>query len=278
MVQSGQIVDTNTRVDSLESRIDGASGTIAGLTTRMDTAEGNITTLTNDLNTENTGLKARMTSAEGRLTNVETKANNAATAEALGTLAGRVKTLEDEPKSATVVIDNVTYDNNGNPSDIGTTPSSDVDYLLKKDDKYYYWRYFGSNNGWQLISGAGGGNGTSSGLIVNSLPNAEDADENTDYFIYDEATNTYLHYRFTTINNTKQAILIGVHPDNVVQYALSSSSDTETKKNYIDFYKFNYGADTAELDQGTRVAHIELVGGGGGTFSSKSISRITPRS
>ena len=292
MVQNGEIVDTNTRVDKLENRIDavdGENGTIAGLTTRMGTAEDNITTLTNDLDAENTGLKARMTT-------VETKANNAATADDLNDLADRVSTLEDEPKSATVVIDNVTYDNDGNPSDIGTTPSSDVDYLLKKDDKYYYWRYFGPNNGWQLISGAGGGNGTSSGSFVASLEDIDAPDENTDYFVGTNSTG-YLHYRFITIENKLAPVLIGVNPENIKRYNITKTQgkkkvydettqtwqETDEDCYYLNLYEFGYGESNAaegiddEIMQ--PLAQVELPEGGGGgstVTTTPRVVRITP--
>jgi len=86
--------------------------------------------------------------------------------------------------------------------------------------------------------------------------------------VYDEDLDIYLHYRYINENNTKTSILIGANPNNIKQYALSTSSADD--KNYIDFYQFNYGVSTSELDQGTRIAHIELVGGGGGgTFNTK---------
>jgi len=44
----------------------------------------------------------------------------------------------------------VTYYNDGIPTSI-SNPSTDIDYLLKKDNKYYYWKYI--NNTWHLISG-----------------------------------------------------------------------------------------------------------------------------
>ena len=84
-------------------------------------------------------------------------------------MVDRVSTLEREPKSATVIIDNVTYNNDGIPTNI-SNPSTDADYLLKKDDKYYYWKYIktGSNPdtfAWAQISG-GNGTGTSSAEIL----------------------------------------------------------------------------------------------------------------
>ena len=280
---------TDTRVDDIESRLDtldGAGGTIAGLDTRLTSAEGDIDTLESAINTPNTGLDARITSLEDTIEDNSTGlaatkaiADSAATASSINSsnissLTTRVTTLEGKD---TVILTNVTF-TNGAP--VVTNPSTNCDYLLQEanDDKYYYWRYFGAEEGWQLISGVGGGGGSSSGEIVSELPQASEASETTDYFVGNNETG-YLHYRFTTINGVKQAILIGVNPNNIKNYALTTSVDNDSQKNYIDFYSFDYGVDSSEIDQGTRIAHIEMVGGGGGgTYNSKTITRITPRS
>ena len=134
MIQNGEIVDTNTRVDSLESRmdaVDGISGALATLDFRLDTAENDIDTLESDLNTAETGLKARMTAAESRLTATESKANAAATASDLSNLADRVSSLENEPKSATTIIpeDRITYDSETGAPTIYTTSAKTVPLL-----------------------------------------------------------------------------------------------------------------------------------------------------
>ena len=263
MVDGNTIKDTNTRVDTIESTINDATTGLAATKAIADEA----LTKANNAATSQT-----VSGINSRLTTVETDLN----AQTVG-LKARVSALENAPAAGTTkVINNVTYNSDGIPTNIGETPSSDIDYLLKNGDKYYYWKYI--NNKWELISGDGNeASGTSSGLIVDELPSAAEADENTDYFIYNEELDTYLHYRYTEINNVKTPILIGVNPNNIKQYALSTS--TEEEKNYIDFYQFGYGIDTSELDQGTRIAHIELVGGGGGggTFNTKQLTRITAR-
>ena len=87
-----------------------------------------IATLEGTINNKTTGLAATKSIADEALT----KANAAATQTSLGALDTRVTALENEPKSATVVIDNthITY-NDGVPTSIGEIPSQDKDYLLQ---------------------------------------------------------------------------------------------------------------------------------------------------
>jgi hypothetical protein len=175
MLDGTAIIDTNTRVDNIESRvtaIDGPSGTVAGLDTRLTTAEEDIDALEAAINTPVTGLDARIDALEDTVGDnttglAATKAIadsasaaagvNAANITALGT---RVTTLEGKD---TVILTNVTFSND---VPVIENPSTNCDYLLKatNDDKYYYWRYLGQEDGWQLISGAGGG--SSSGEVV----------------------------------------------------------------------------------------------------------------
>ena len=288
MVQSGQIVDTNTRVDSLEGRmdaVDGASGTIAGLTTRMSTAEGNITTLTNDLNTENTGLKARMTSAENRLTATEAKANAAATASDLNSLTTRVTTLEGKD---TIVVNKPASGSNFT-NDVPNIPSplETADYLIADDEgKYFYWRYFGDTDGWQLISS--GGSGSSSGVILTELPPVTEGNDNTDYYIGNN-TDGYTHYRFIkAAAGESTGHYIRILPNNLIgdisvdQYGgLVAHTIGDNQTNLLnDFYALNGVTYTPNYDpndssvlvsqtlqftgtDGQQLDPIVIVGGGG---------------
>ena len=256
----------------------------------MKIAEDDIDTLETTIGNSTSGLIKDIADNSSAINTINNAISHAASDNDPGGLNQRIAALENEPKSATVVItaDCITYNNEtgiptiyiDNAKTIAITPTQDADYLLENTDgKYYYWKYIGiaPNGTWELISGANGG-GSSSGEIVSELPQANDANENTDYFVGNNETG-YLHYRFTTINGVKQAILIGVDPNNIKNYALTTSVDNESQKNYIDFYSFDYGVDSSEIDQGTRIAHIEMVGGGGGgTYNSKTITRITPRS
>jgi len=215
------------RLDTIENDLNTAS---TGLKARMTAAENDIDTLESDLNTATTGVKARITALEttinttttglvDKVSTLESTVNDATTGLAatkaiadaaatnsdLTTLAGRVTTLENEPKSATVVIDktSITYNNDGIPTSIGETPTQDKDYLLQNpdDDKYYYWKYIGvsPNGSWKLISGGGGsGTGTSSAEFYSSLVSVpEPYSDTVDYFI--GSNSNYIHYRY--LNN-----------------------------------------------------------------------------
>ena len=289
MLDGTAIVDTNTRVDSLESRItavDGVSGSIAGLNTRMTSAEGAIGVIQTDLNTAETGLKDRMTSAESRLTATETVANNAASASDLTTLAGRVTTLENQPKSATVIIEEVTYDLDGIPTSI-TNPSTDVDYLLKNGNKYYYWKYIktGSNPDvyeWALISGGGGGNTSGVNMSRNEYTALENKVENTDYYVTD--TDGVHHYRWVKDgSNILTEIEIGrlIDTDKIKRYNIYTVPGTKQLENggtedvvYLNLYQYDYNEESTAIDtERAPFAQVELPKGGGGSTST-NVNRL----
>lgn len=282
--ENGRLTGAETRIDDLEERldtVDGENGTLASLDSRLDTAEDDIDTLQSDLNTAETGLKDRMTA-------VESKANAAATATDLTTLAGRVTTLENQPKSATVIIENVTYNNDGVPTSIAN-PSTDVDYLLKKDDKYYYWKYIktGSNPDtyvWALISG-GSGSGNTSGYDMTAeeyqtIVTNQTYTENTDYYV--TRTDGIHHYRYVMINDVLTEIEIGsvISKDNIKKYnmmrvdttRINSETNQEEDVTYLNLYEFDYGADNTIIDTQSETMHlraqVELPKGGGGAAST----------
>ena len=305
MIDNESIVNTNTRVDSIESEIDAAHRTNEDtLNARFGAIESSVSGLNSTITNAETGLAKTKEIADEALD----KANKAAVAtEVTSALAGkastqsvsdlsdRVTTLESTPKSATVVIDNVTYDNDGNPSNIGTTPSPDIDYLLKKDDKYYYWKYIPNNTNpvtytWALISGGAseGGGGTSSAQIVATLPTAEAADINTDYYVGNN-DDGYLHYRYIeqSGSSTLLPILIGVDPTKLKTYnMIKTTGGTESEPiNYLDLYEFNYGESNTLRDDDLpsdtkRIAHIVLPQGSGGstTTANTKLVRIAPTS
>jgi hypothetical protein len=178
-VEEGEPADTlNARFTDIEAKIShsAADEDVGGLTERLTSLEGEVRHKT-------TGLAATKAIAD---------ANKAAIGDDNSGLTQRIKHLEDEPKSATVVIDNVTYNSDGIPTSI-SDPSTDVDYLLKKDDKYYYWKYIALDTDpityiWALISSNNSGTGSSSGEFVSSLSvfegeNAKIPDKNVDYFV-----------------------------------------------------------------------------------------------
>jgi hypothetical protein len=151
---------------------------------------------------------------------------------------------------------------NGLPNIAVAEIKPNCDYLIADDEgKYFYRRYI--NNQWELISGAGeSGSGTSSGLIVNSLPNAADADENTDYFVGTQSGG-YIHYRFIKDNNNvlKPAIISNyANHDNIKTYNIrvgkENSNDGEV--NYLYLYDFDYG-ESNEVDDDTNYDNLHLV-------------------
>lgn len=84
------------------------------------------------------------------------------------------------------------------------TGNANIDYIIgpNEDGKYFYYKYIvdEGETPWKLISGGGGGSGTSSALVFNSNAEFENAtlntkDENTDYYVKD-SNGYYVHYRF----------------------------------------------------------------------------------
>ena len=253
-----------TRVSALETTVGDSS---SGLVSQVNSLESTITDST-------TGLAAIKTIADA----AKAKADTALQPADLNTLNSKVTALEGKD---TIVIGKalITYNSDGIPTNIGQTPTIDADYLLQQDDdKYYYWRYI--NNNWELISGAGGGSGNS---------NAEDFDDytdfssatkelNKDYYVYNTQDGIYHHYRYLSVEDDAQPIEIGyiISTNNIKRYNLTSSSDGD--KNYIDLYEFDYGESNTDFSGNNRIAHIELVGGGGGgVISSRKFTRITPK-
>lgn len=286
----------NDSLTSLDTRLDAIDG---GTALTGDTLVTRVSTVESDLNTASTGLKAKVGALETTINDASTGlaatkaiADAAATASDLTALAGRVTTLENNPQSTTTIVDVVTYNNDGIPTNI-SNPSTDIDYLLKKDDKYYYWKYI--NNTWHLISGREEGGGTSSAEFYSSLTNVpEPYSETVDYFI---GSNTnYIHYRY--LNNQWVTILpAGIINDvSVDTSAVSEEQDSATKSrpiikrlgsdtnllsNFMAIQSIGYTQD----DNGTTLTWVDIDGstdgvtitGGGGsaTAATASITRVT---
>ena len=210
---------------------------------------------------------------------------------ALNTLSNKVDGI-----STTVVVpkNKVTY-SDGIPTsfDASIQITDKNDYLIQSptDDKYYYWKAFViSENpltyGWQMISGAGGsgegGGGNNNAEYFETYSSFLEADPatNKDYYVLRNDGIVH-HYRYIgegTELNPYELIEIGQVLDtaNIKKYNMQTS--TEDEDNYLDLYEFDYGVSRDEFDQGTRIKHIKLVGGGGsGTVSSRKFTRITPR-
>lgn len=259
----------------------------AGLTQRLTAAEGDIDNLENAISHTKDPLDANDKGGlEQRMDAVENVAGNAATSSALNNLADRVTTLENQPKSATVVMDSVTYDSiTGEPSNINN-PSTDVDYLLKKEDKYYYWKYIKTSSNpdtyaWALISGGGGsGTGNSSGVVLTEQEYNDVElvkEENTDYFV--QKTDGYHHYRWipTEIEGVLEQIEIGdwasINKDKIKRYNIYKTSEGTgaDEKVYLNLYQYDYDAESTAIDTenlDNYFARVELPKGGTGTSST----------
>ena len=287
------MTSANSRIDEALNRIgaldDSNTGSVAALAGRVTTAENDIDALEATINTPSTGLTAKVGALENTVNDASTGlaatktiADNAAGA--VSALAGRVTTLENNPQSATIVVNEVTYNNDGIPTSI-SNPSENADYILKKDNKYYYWKYVGST--WHLISGDG--SGTSSAEFYATLSAVVQPSENVDYFI---GSNTnYIHYRY--LNNAWVTILPQglIDTINVTQNgglnANTLGSNTNLLADFVAIKTINvtpvYDNEVLQkyvlsiVDTNGDSTSWDLAAGGGGNASlaTASITRIT---
>lgn len=291
---------TEGAVEQLDARLDAIDGgsalTGTALHTRVTNLEDNLGngfdsthTVSDAVSTISSSLanKANSSDVESALAGKADTADLAAKANAsdLTNLAGRVTTLENNPQSSTLVVEQVTYNNDGIPTSI-SNPSADIDYVLKNGDQYYYWKYI--NNSWKLISG-GGGSGTSSAEFYATLPVSGEA--NIDYFI-GSGTN-YVHYRYL---NNQWVTILPQHLINSVsldQSAVSNEENAPTKsKPVIKEFGSNTNllADFTAIqsigyvqdENGTTLTWIDIDGGtdgvtitGGGGSSTSGTAAIT---
>ena len=304
---NGAVAALNTRlstveedVEELSSSYESAAGSIETLNGNVDSLGSRITTVENDLNTPTTGVKAKVNTLESTINNATTglaatKAIADENAADIATLEGRVSDIENASpvaSSATVVIEQVTYNSDGIPTSI-SEPSADIDYLLKKDNKYYYWKYI--NNTWQLISGGEGGSGTSSAEFYAALTDINNPSDTVDYFIGSGLN--YIHYRYQ--NNTWVMIL----PQHLINHvSVDTSPVTEEENSPVKSRPIikEMGSDTNLLDgfraiqsitatpldgggynlawtdiDGAKV-DINLTGGGGSaSLANAAIDRVT---
>jgi len=298
-----RIAGAESDIDDLQDRMGSMEGTVTGtngLTTRMTAAESAISHAASG--NDPGGLTQRMSAVETAAANAQQTANNAATQSALNTLSDRVTELQGKD---TVIINSAEFDEEtGLPTSIGNgvSPSENCDYLIKgTDDKYYYWRYFGAQTGWQLISGAGGGGGNSSGYdysTVEEYNELEEYSENTDYYVQsDDGVHHYRWVQQTNLDTGEDELVqieIGCVTDtsnikkyNVAVETLTNESDGTTT-NYLNLYEFDANeSNTIDPNdeeneitrlENKRIRHILLPAtGGGGSLASMKFSRITSR-
>ena len=323
------MTSTDSRIDTALSRIEAmdnsSTGSIAGLDTRIDALETTVNTSTTGLSDRMTvaehairhtatggdpgGLTERITAVETNISGQDgiidrlDAIDNTSTGAIVGldarldaidggtvltgnTLAARVTTLEGKD---TIIVDyDGEHSNYTNDEPNLSSPSENADYLIADDEgKYFYWRYI--NNNWELISGAGGGSGSSSGLILAELPAVSAGDPNIDYFIGTNATG-YTHYRFVAAAaGESEGHYIRILPNNLIsdlsvdQYGgLVAHNLGDNQTNLLaDFYALNGVTYTPNYDpndpttlvsqtlqftgtDGQNLDPIVIVGGGGG--------------
>ena len=270
MLDGTAIVDTNTRIDGITDEINAAHRTDLvdehdipiqdNLDKRFSDIESRATSLEETIDDASTGLAATKAIADQALT----KANNAATATTVGELTTRVVALEGKD---TVIVNDALF-NEGVPQI--QDPSTNCDYLIKNNDdnKYYYWRYFGQETGWQLISGAGGGGtGSSSGEFAASLESITNPDENTDYFVGNN-TIGYTHYRYIpSIDENVDGTFVRILPNGlIINAGVTNNGGLEayTIENandniFSDFVAFKDVEATPVKDENEQVVATDLV-------------------
>jgi len=286
--ENGRLVETSTRVDTIEGEIASAHRTNEDtLDARFDSIEAAISHAAGD--NDAGGLTERVTVLE----------NTTATQQSVSDLAGRVSTLESQPKSATTVIeaDRITYDAaTGAPTiytdstkTIPITLSTDVDYLLQKEDKYYYWKYIQTGSSpdtfeWALISGGGSDGGNSSGFDMTAADydalTDEDVAVNTDYYVARE--DGIHHYRYVpnTSGEGLREIEIGqiVDLNKIKRYniGLSEEGEGDNAVTYLNLYQYDY-ADTNNTDTEEKAYfnRVALPKGGGGAAAGGVRKRLT---
>ena len=206
--QEDQTTGLTQRITAIESDITRQGG----INDRLDAIDNASTGAIKALHDADDEFDSRLDAIDGgtaltgdslavRVANAENAISHNASGNDPGGLTERIIALETTPLSSTVIIENVTYNNDGIPTNIGTTPSADVDYLLKKDNQYYYWKYI--NNKWELISGAGGSGTSSAEFYATLLDVPNPPQETVDYFI--GTGSNYVHYRY--LNNAWVTIL-----------------------------------------------------------------------
>lgn len=288
--ETGALIQANTRIDQMSTEITNARGTEETLSARLAGVDTSLNSITEDINDIQDTLDNTTTGLNPRVSNLETNKANVADVTAL---AGRVSTLENEPKSATVIItkDCITYDNetglptiySDNTKTNAIVPTEDADYLLQGDnDKYYYWKYIGTapNGTWELISG--GGEGGSIGEFAASLE-IDSPREDVDYFIGDD-TNGYIHYRYVIPEGESTGSFVQILPRGLIKdvgltatggITAHTLADNETNifNNFVALKNVSYdvvqvnGVDTTVItfvDTNGITHEVNVVGGGGG--------------
>lgn len=185
------------------------SNSIVGTNTRVDTLENDLRTMAAELNMLD---GTTIVDTNTRIDTLSNAVSHAAAGNDPGGLTERIGALEG--KGTVVIHAPQTGSNYTNDIPNISNPSADVDYLIANDEgKYFYWRYI--NNNWQLIGGASGGTGSSSGEFAASLESITNPDENTDYFVGNNIIG-YTHYRYIPGENGSAGQFVRILPNNLI--------------------------------------------------------------
>lgn len=97
---------------------------------------------------------------------------------------------------------------------------ADVDYILHSDSGYLYYKYI--DGFWQIVAG-------SMAYISTSLPDVSTGSEYTDYYIVNQSSGTYTHYRF--INGAFHVIGGDSYTKDEINERISALSDAQNATN-----------------------------------------------
>ena len=273
--------------ETLNARLNAMDDTISGKANSSSLATVATSGSYNDLQNKPTNVSAFINDA-GYLTehqDISGKADISTVNELVATLEGKDTIVVDKP---------ATGSNYTNDIPNIESPSANADYLIQADDdKYYYWRYI--NNNWELISGAGGGGtGNNSAEIVNVLPQAADASEEMDYYLFNSTIGAYEHYRYirgqfykiggdrysnTQINNLIDTAVAGLGADDKRYYATygkvteTINNEEVTQENMFSLYE----VDKTDTDHSNPilVSRFQITGGSGGQSAASNLT-VTP--
>ena len=266
-----KIVDTNSRIDSIETVIDHVQGendeVPSGLKQRISALESDLDTAENNIGDLDTRLDAIDGNTAGTLINRVSAAESAIT------------TLQNEPRSATEII-----------ASLPQTGDPNKDYLLgpNEDGKYFYYKWIvdGAESNWKLISGGGSsGEGNTSGfdLTAAEYDALQEHEENIDYYV--TRTDGIHHYRYVPVEDVESGetilteVEIGqfIDVNKIKRYNIATVAGKVDGEDvtYLNLYQYDYNETNNNIDTERQpFTQIVLPKGGSGS-SSTSINKLT---
>ena len=137
------ISNNTSAISALDTRLTAIDNSTNG---RMKIAEDDIDALETTIGNSTSGLIKDIADNSSAINTINNTISHAASGNDPGGLDQRIAALENEPKSATVVItaDCITYNNEtgiptiyiDNAKTIAITPTQDADYLLENTDEF----------------------------------------------------------------------------------------------------------------------------------------------